>query len=244
MRIDFEKVQAIFVRNWPLFWHGIKITCLFALVGTFFGFLIGLLLGGFGSIKVRSTDTLFIKGMKKALLGLIRFYIWVFRGTPMMVQAIFLYYLFRPVLHWNSFTAGLIIISINTGAYMAEIVRSGIQAVDPGQLEACQSIGFSFPDSLFYVILPQAIRNSFPSIGNQLIVNIKDSSMLNVLSVTELFFQTSSIAGSNYRYIETYLISAVIYLVLTTAAGALLNALEKRINSDGKKSAMLMEYSS
>ena len=127
---------------------------------------------------------------------------------------------------------------------MAEIIRSGIQSVDPGQSEACKSIGMNFSQSLFYVILPQAIRNSFPSIGNQLIVNIKDSSMLNVLSVTELFFQTKSVAGSNYRFIETYLISAVIYLILTSLASFVLNRLEKRLNAEENTGKKIMEYAS
>ena len=110
-------------------------------------------------------------------------------------------------------------------------------------MEACRSIGLTFTQSLLHVILPQAIRNSFPSIGNQLIVNIKDSSMLNVLSITELFFQTSSVAGSNYRFIETYLISAVIYLLLTSLASWILNTIERWINN-GETSGSIMEYAS
>ncbi len=242
MRIDLEKLVSIFTRNWPLFAHGIRITCLFALVGTIGGLLIGLLIGALRAVKIRVNDPSYVRIGKKIVQYISRFYIWVFRGTPMMVQAIFLYYLLKPVFEWTSFEAGLIIISVNTGAYMAEIIRSGIQSVDPGQEEAARSLGMTDLQTMVYVILPQAIRNSFPSIGNQLIVNIKDSSMLNVLSVTELFFETTSIAGSNYRFIETYLISAIIYLLLTTAAGALLNAIERKIS--GEESGRLMEYDS
>lgn len=242
MKIDFSILINIFNRNISLFIHGIKITCLFAIVGTVGGLILGLLLGGIRSLKVEKNDRGISKFFKVIGLAFTRFYIWVFRGTPMMVQAIFLYYFLKPVFHWNSFTAGLIIISINTAAYMAEIVRSGIQSIDNGQFEACRSIGLTFFQSLRYVILPQAIKNSFPSIGNQLIVNIKDSSMLNVLSVTELFFQTSSIAGSNYRYIETYLIAAIIYLLLTSLASVILNAIERKMNG-GKKVKTSMEFS-
>ena len=242
MRVDFTKLWNILVNNWSLFVHGIRNTCLFAVVGTSCGLLLGLIIGGIRAVEINYNDRLPLRIIKRAGLLISRFYIWIFRGTPMMVQAVFLYYLLKPVLNWDSQTAGLVIISINTGAYMAEIVRSGIQSVDPGQLEACRSIGMTFTQSLFYVILPQAIRNSFPSIGNQLIVNIKDSSMLNVLSITELFFQTSSIAGSNYRYIETYLISAGIYLLLTSLAGWILNTIERKIN--GSDSHGMMEYAS
>ena len=150
----------------------------------------------------------------------------------MMIQAIFLYYLLRNAIHWTAQEAGLVIISVNTGAYMAEIIRSGIQSIDKGQMEAAKSIGMNHFKAMFYIIIPQAIQNSFPSIGNQLIVNIKDSSMLNVLQVTELYFQTMSIAGSNMRFIETYLISAVLYLILTSVASFILNKIEKRWSDD------------
>ena len=94
------------------------------------------------------------------------------------------------------------------------------------------SLGMTTMQTLIYIVFPQAVKNSFPSIGNQLIVNIKDSSMLNVITVTELYFQTTSVAGSNYRYIETFLVSAILYLILTTFASFLLNYLEKRMDSN------------
>ena len=244
MRIDFNKVFLIAVRNWKLFLHGIRITILFALAGTLFGLLLGLVIAALRVLKCEEGDSVSVRLFKRAGVLLSRLYIWVFRGTPMMVQAVFLYYLLKPVLKWTSFSAALVIISINTAAYMAEIIRAGIQSVDEGQSDAAYSIGLNWIQSMCYIIIPQAIRNSFPSIGNQLIVNIKDSSVLNVLSVTELFFQTTSIAGSNYRFIETYLISAVIYLFLTTLAGALLNEVEKRIGKDETAKERIMEYAS
>ena len=147
-----------------------------------------------------------------------------------MVQAVFLYYLFKPVLHWNNFTAGMVIISVNTAAYMAEIIRSGIQSIDPGQMEAAKSLGMTNTQTMISIIFPQAIKNTFPSLGNQFIVNIKDSCMLNAISVVELFFQAQSVAGTNMRYIEVYLVVALIYLTLTTVATFVLNYIEKRIN--------------
>lgn len=209
--------------------HGVKYTCLFALVGTIIGLFIGLILGGIRTMEINRNDKAFVKVLKYIAQMLTRFYVWVFRGTPLMVQAIFLYYLLKPVIHWTSFQAGFAIVSLNTGAYMSEIIRSGIQSIDKGQLDACKSIGLTYLQSLTLVIMPQAIKNAFPAIGNEFVVNIKDTSILNVLSITELYFQTASIAGSNYRYIETFLVSAIIYLFLTTVATTILNFVERKI---------------
>ena len=209
MSIDFNKAWEIFVSNFPQFLYGIEITVLYAIVGTAIGLLIGLLVGTIRAIEIND--------------------LWVFRGTPMLVQAMFLYYLLKPILGWTGITAGLVIISINTGAYMAEIIRSGIQSVDIGQTEAAKSIGMSTVQTIIKIVLPQAIKNSFPSIGNQLIINIKDSSMLNVISVTEVYFQSTSIAGSTYQYTETFFITMIIYLILTTKASLIMNYFERRM---------------
>lgn len=236
MSLDLVWAWQTFLKFWPLFWYGIKLTLAFAVVGTFCGFLIGLLVGAIRGMPIDPLDsgfTRFLKQFGRLITGL---YIWIFRGTPMMIQAVFIYYLLRPVLNWTPITAGMIIISINTGAYMAEIIRSGIQSVDPGQSEAAKSIGMSNIQTMIFVIFPQAIKNTFPSIGNQLIVNIKDSCMLNAIAVTELYFQTSSVAGSTFKYVEVYFISAILYLILTTLATWILNYIEKRIsNSDTPK---------
>lgn len=230
MKIDFQYAWSQLINNWPLFWYGIKMTIAFAVVGTLAGLIIGLIIGTFRCVPLDPLDkpvTRFFKRLGRFITG---FYVWVFRGTPMMVQAVFLYYLFKPVLHWNNFTAGMVIISVNTAAYMAEIIRSGIQSIDPGQMEAAKSLGMTNTQTMISIIFPQAIKNTFPSLGNQFIVNIKDSCMLNAISVVELFFQAQSVAGTNMRYIEVYLVVALIYLTLTTVATFVLNYIEKRIN--------------
>jgi putative lysine transport system permease protein len=236
MSLDLSYAFKTLIKYWPMFWYGIKLTLSFAIVGTVGGFVIGLLVGAIRAMAPDPLDsgfTKFLKQLGRVISGL---YIWIFRGTPMMIQAVFLYYLLRPVLNWTPITAGMIIISINTGAYMAEIIRSGLQSVDPGQTEAAKSIGMSNFQTLMFVIFPQAIKNTFPSIGNQLIVNIKDSCMLNAIAVTELYFQTTSVAGTNMRYVEVYLVSAILYLCLTTLATWLLNFIERRINHTTKVS--------
>lgn len=229
MSIDFNKAWEIFVSNFPQFLYGIEITVLYAIVGTAIGLLIGLLVGTIRAIEINEQDPVIIKSLKKILKLITGFYLWVFRGTPMLVQAMFLYYLLKPILGWTGITAGLVIISINTGAYMAEIIRSGIQSVDIGQTEAAKSIDMSTVQTFRKIVLPQAIKNSFPSIGNQLIINIKDSSMLNVISVTEVYFQSTSIAGSTYQYTETFFITMIIYLILTTIASLIMNYFERRM---------------
>lgn len=226
----FGKVSWIFTENWSLFWYGIKITLLLAVIGTIAGLCIGLLLGTMRTFEVDDNDAGVVKFFKRVMHAFVSIYVWFFRGTPMMVQAMLIYFGLRPILQWNSLTAGIIIISINTGAYMAEIIRSGIQSVDNGQREGARSIGMNNMQTMMFIILPQAIKNSFPSIGNQLIVNIKDSSMLNVIGVIDLYFQSSSAAGSTMQFTETFFIATIIYLLLTSLATIALNLIEKHLN--------------
>lgn len=206
-------------------------TLLVALTGTIFGLLLGLVVGGIRAVKLDFTASTGARVGMKIVNLIINLYITVFRGTPMMVQAVFIYYALVDYISWTPIEAAIVVISVNTGAYMAEIIRSGIQAVDPGQTEAARSLGMSNAQTMFSVVLPQAIRNAFPAIGNEFIVNIKDSSVLMIISITELMFQAKSIAGSTFHFTETYFIEAVIYLILTSIASLILNAIEKRMNS-------------
>lgn len=230
MSIDFGRAYEIFIENWSLFSYGIQNTLLFAIVGTVVGLILGLITGALRAIPEDPMDSLPVKILKKLARWIVGFYVWFFRGTPMMVQALFFFYLLRPILGWTGFSAGLIIISVNTGAYMAEIIRGGIQSIDAGQSEAAKSLGMTTFQTMVSIIFPQAIKNTFPTIGNQLIVNIKDSCMLNAIQVTELYFQSSSVAGSNMKFAEVYFLEMVMYLALTTIATLILNTVERKIN--------------
>jgi putative lysine transport system permease protein len=150
----------------------------------------------------------------------------------MIVQAMVLYYGSSQLLGWDlsAILAGILIVSINTGAYMAEIIRGGIDSIDRGQTEAAQAIGMNHVKTMVYVILPQAIRNILPATGNELVVNIKDTSVLNVISVTELFFMSKSAAGTYMRYFEVFFVTSVIYLILTFTVTRLLRLLEKKLD--------------
>ena len=153
----------------------------------------------------------------------------------MIVQAMVIFYGLPQLIGLNldPLPAALLIVSINTGAYMAEMISGGVDSVDPGQLEGAQAIGMSHFQAMISIIFPQAVRNVLPSIGNEFIINIKDTSVLNVIGVTELFFTSKSIAGSYAKYYEVFIITSVIYLFLTFTISLILNAIEKKI--DGPK---------
>lgn len=234
-----ETSLGIFTKYSVLFFNGVKITLLLAITGTVFGLIIGLIVGAIRAITLEERSSKLAKAGKKVLDYILTVYIEFFRGTPMMVQSFFMYYGLKSAgVNWTPIVAGIVIISINTGAYMSEIVRSGIQSVDKGQMEGARSVGMSHLQTMFYIIIPQAIRNSFPSIINEFIVNIKDSSVLNVIAVNDLYFQGSSVAGSVFKYTETFFVVAMIYLCLTYPTSKILGFIEKRMaNTTGKVGA-------
>ena len=229
----FGWVRFLLEQYGPLFLSGVGVTLIVAITGTLAGFLLGLLVAILRTIPTSPKAPAVKRVPLKILSWLLGVYIEVFRGTPMIVQAMVIYYggmtigLRMPVL-----TAAILIVSVNTGAYMAEIIRGGIISVDKGQKEAAHAIGMTHWQSMIYVVLPQAVRNIMPSIGNEFVVNIKDSSVLNVISVNELFFMSKSAAGTYLRYFEVFFITACIYLVLTFTVTRLLRLLERKM--DGK----------
>ncbi len=229
-------VSLLLEKYGPLFLSGAGYTMLIAVVGTVAGFALGLLVAIVRTIPVSGKDSWVKKTGLKIASVILNVYIEVFRGTPMIVQAMVIYYgaMMYMGLRMPALGAAMFIISINTGAYMAEIIRGGIISVDKGQKEAAHAIGMTHWQSMVHVVLPQAVRNIMPSIGNEFVVNIKDSSVLNVISVSELFFVSKSAAGTYARYFEAFFITAVIYFVLTFTVTRLLRLLEKKM--DGGKS--------
>ena len=228
----FDWVQLVLTNYSGMILKGTGYTILLAIVGTGVGFLIGLLIGIYKTLPIRDEDPMLKKIVYKVFNFLLSTYIEVFRSTPMMVQACVIFYGFAYMtgLRLNVTTAAMIIISINTGAYMAEIVRSGIQSVDKGQNEGARSIGMTDMQAMFYVILPQAIKNAFPSIGNEFVVNIKDSCVLNCIGFAELFFQAKSIQGSVFDYTGPFLVVGIMYFVLTFTTTRILGIIEEKMN--------------
>ena len=203
-----------------------------AIVGTFLGCLIGFIVGIIQTIPVDKRDS----AVKKTLVGFLKFimacYVEFFRGTPMMAQAMFIYYGMLPLLGLNlsMWQAAYFILSINTGAYMAETVRGGILSIDLGQTEGAKAIGMTHVQTMLYVILPQALRNIMPQIGNNLIINIKDSCVLSVIGVAELLYKTKSAAGALYMNFETYTITMIVYFIMTFTCSRILRWLENRMD--------------
>ena len=216
---------------YPLFLKGVSITLLLAVVGTLGGFIIALFLANARMITIdKKRDNLFAKICKYTLKWFASIYINVFRGTPMIVQAMILYYGINMIVRlswWTPINAGLIIVTLNTAAYIAEILRGNVNATDIGQMEAARSLGFSKRQAMFLIIYPQAIKNALPSIGNEFIVNLKDTAVLSVIGVLDLFNATRQVVGATYDTVTPFVITALIYLVLTGLTSILISKLEK-----------------
>lgn len=228
-----EKHENLFVKIMNqyggMILSGVGMTLLLALVGTIVGFVIGLLVGIVRTIPTPTTRS------KRILLRIVKWllsvYVEIFRGTPMMVQAAVIYYGIAQLWHinLNRTVAALLIVSINTGAYLAEVIRGGITATPQGQFEAASAIGMSHSQKMWHIILPQAIRNCLPSITNEFIVNIKDTSVLSIISVSELFFVGTTVASQTFEFFPTYFIISVIYLILTFSITRIFNLIERRL---------------
>ena len=241
MPVTFFDWIMLYIHDYgQLFLNGAALTLLLAIVGTTVGFGIGLLAAVIRTIPVEEKDPFYKRVLLKLLQGVLVVYIEIFRATPMIVQAMLLFYgpsfigINIPIM-----AAGFMVISINTGAYMAEIVRGGITSVDKGQTEAAQSIGMTHWQTMSIVVLPQAIRNIMPAIGNEFVINVKDSAVLSTIGVAELFFQTKSASGTYLQYFPAFAITCVIYLIMTLAITRILMALEKKM--DGPASYVMKE---
>ena len=227
--MSFQWLVKIFTEDWPMFLRGAGVTLLISMIGTVIGFIIGLLVGVIRTVPMPE------QGGKRAIQKVINFiltaYIEFFRGTPMIVQAMVIYYgsALAFGINMNRLFAAIFIVSINTGAYISEIVRGGIISVDYGQFEAAHAIGMNHIQTMINVVMPQVIRNILPATGNEFVVNIKDTSVLNVISVTELYFETSSIAGNNFRYFESFFIACVIYFIMTFTVTRILRFIERKL---------------
>ena len=214
---------------------GMGSTILLAVVATVIGCVIGLACCILNTIPYTSYDPLPKRFLLKLARILVRVYLEVFRGTPMVRQAVFIYYGLpyfsnNSMRYDNIWTAAILIVSINTGAYMAESVRGGIISIDPGQTEGAKAIGMTHVQTMVNVIMPQALRNIIPQIGNNFIINIKDTSVMFVIGFVEFFATHRNIVGVNLLYFPSAVIEMAGYLMLTLAASFLLRLLEKRLD--------------
>ncbi|MDY4040874.1 MAG: amino acid ABC transporter permease [Collinsella sp.] len=231
-------------RSGDLFLHGIGITIALATFGTIIAFFLALL---FVFLRVQQFDLIdndAVRFLKTVGRGFAKVYSTVVRGTPMMVQGALIFYAGYGVLLgfgldttqaneiWSAFTAGLVTISLNSTAYMMEVLRGGIESIDPGQAEAARSLGLSQWQAMRKVVFPQGVKNAIPALTNELIINIKDSSVLSIIGVFDLMYATTTVAGMYYRQMEVYCVAMVVYLVLTLVAGRLLEALGRKLGAE------------
>ena len=247
----FMKLLDDAARLWEkyhvMYLNGIKNTLILALVATFIGCLIGLVCGILNTIPYTKNDNIIKWFFLKLIRIIVRVYVEVFRGTPMVLQAVFIYY-GLPYFTNNAmrfsdiWTAAILIVSINTGAYMAESVRGGIISIDPGQTEGAKAIGMTHVQTMTNVILPQALRNIMPQIGNNFIINVKDTSVMFIISFTEFFAAHRYIVGVNNMYFPSAAIEMVGYLTMTLAASVILRWVEKWM--DGADSYELVQVDS
>lgn len=225
-----SKMLKIIMDYWPMFLRGAGMTLYISMIATILGTTIGLLVGIIRTIPVPE------RGIKRIFLkitnGLLSAYIEFFRGTPMMVQAMVIFYGSAEAfgISMDKTIAAIFIVSINTGAYMSEIVRGGIISIDKGQFEAAHAIGMNHIQTMTNVVMPQVIRNILPATGNEFVINIKDTSVLNVISVSELYFATKSIAGNTFVFYPPFFIACILYFIMTFTVTRILRLLEKKID--------------
>ncbi|WP_100489102.1 amino acid ABC transporter permease [Sporolactobacillus pectinivorans] len=221
MSSGFHPEWGYAIQVLPFLLQGVKYTVLIAIVGLLAGFLIGAV-AGLGRVS-----------KNKILFGLSTVYVEVIRGTPIMVQALYIYFALPLILSIkiDPLFAGVLAISLNAGAYIAEIVRGAIQSIDIGQTEAGRSLGLTHFQTLFHIVWPQAFKRMIPSLGNQFIISLKDTSLLNVIGVGELTRQGTMAVATSFRAVEIYTSVALLYLVMNLSISIMMRLLERRLQS-------------
>ena len=226
-------VLNIFIKYYPQLLTGVGNTVLIALTSTVAGLALGLLTGVVRTAPMSKNPIL--RALHKMLNAIIAIYVEIFRGTPMMVQSMVIYWGYAFATGGDTLPlipSGILIVSINTGAYMAEIVRGGIISIDRGQFEGAMSIGMTHAQTMFKVIIPQVMRNILPSVSNEFVINIKDTSVLNVIGVTELYYFAGIIKRQNFQTFQTYFVICILYFILTFTITRLLRWVERKLDGN------------
>ena len=210
---------------------GLGNTFIIAILGLVIGVVIGVVIA---AIKVYPSKSKF----SAVLRGIAEVYVTVLRGTPIVVQLLIMFYVFLPAIGIaaNNVVVAIIAFGFNSGAYVSEIIRSGINSVDAGQMEAARSLGFGYARSMWHVVLPQAFKNIVPTLGNELIVLIKETSVVSFIAVTDVTRAFNSIATANYEYVVPYLMLALVYLVIVVGFTFVIRAVERRMKKSDRRS--------
>ena len=230
----FQDVASVWGKYGSSYLDGVGRTLALAVIGTFLGCLIGLICGILQTIPCAKTDHPAKKGGLMLIRGILRAYIEIFRGTPMILQAVFIFYGLpyftnNAMQFRNLWSVSILVVSINTGAYMAESVRGGILSIDRGQTEGAKAIGMTHFQTMTSVILPQALRNIMPQIGNNFIINVKDTSVMFIIGFTDFFSVHKAVAGASFKFFPSATIEMAGYLTMTLIASFLLRALERKM---------------
>ena len=244
----FVQLTADIARLWAKYGGsyitGMRNTLILALVGTVIGCLIGFVCGVLNTIPYTRNDPLPKRFLMKLIRVIVRVYEEEFRGTPMVLQAVFVYYGLpyftdNALKFTNIWAAAILVVSINTGAYMAESVRGGIISIDPGQTEGAKAIGMTHVQTMLHVILPQALRNIMPQIGNNFIINVKDTSVMFIIGFPDFFAAHRAAVGASYLYFPSATVEMAGYLTMTLIASFLLRWVEKKM--DGSSNYELVQ---
>lgn len=232
----FSDIGSIWAKYGTVYLTGIGNTLILATVATLIGCIIGFICGILQTIPFAPGDPWPKRFFLKLLRGIIRAYVEVFRGTPMILQAVFIYYgmpYFFGVSFKDIWTVSILVVSINTGAYMAESVRGGIMSIDPGQFEGAKAIGMNHFQTMLYIVLPQTLRNIMPQIGNNYIINVKDTSVMFIIGFQDFFAVHKMVSGAVFKYFPSAFLEMGGYLFLTLLASFLLRRLEKKLSGPG-----------
>lgn len=208
------------INYWSYFARGTGYTILISVLSVLFGSILGVLLS-----LMRLMDNKIIRGLATA-------YVEFVRGTPMMIQVMFIYFAVGYVVNLPALASGIIAVSLNSAAYICEIIRSGLNSVSKGQTEAARSLGMSKKLTMRYIVFPQALKNIWPALGNEFITVIKESSIVSIIGVSDLIFQTKIVTSVSYRGIAPLAVTMVIYFILTYSLTKLLNYYEGKMNHD------------
>ncbi len=208
---------------------GLSNTVKIAVIGLIIGIIIGTLIA-----IVRVSPK--YKVLPRVLNGFCSFYVGFFRGTPMVVQLLLSYYVFLPLLGINlpSVTVAIIVFGMNSGAYISEIMRSGIQSVDPGQMEGGRAIGLSFATTMIKIVIPQAVKNILPTLGNEFIALIKETSIVSFVGALDLYVAFRKIGTNTYEFMVPYIVMALIYIALVLIISGLIKLMERSLSKSDR----------
>ena len=225
-------ISGLWAKYGTTYLQGIGNTLILAVTATLVGCVIGFLCGILQTIPCGKKDPVIKRVLLRIVRIIIRAYVELFRGTPMILQAVFIFYglpYFFNVNFSSIWTVSILVVSINTGAYMAESVRGGIMSIDPGQFEGAKAIGMNHWQTMLYIILPQTLRNIMPQIGNNYIINVKDTSVMFIIGFSDFFAAHKMVAGAVFKYFPSAFIEMGGYLCMTLLASFLLRKLEKKL---------------